>query len=207
MVTDLPNRDAGAGASEREYETLLRKMAGGDWLAYQDLFDRFLPRLSYYLRPLARGSNIDCLDVIQDIFLVVWEKRESLYLIKSFDQYLFSMARNRFLDLLRKEKRETRLRERYASTKDDESSAMPYDELVYKQFHEKAAEAIMKLSPKLKRVFLMSTQEDLTLDQIAQLLMLPKGTIKKRLWMANTQIKEYLKVHADWLLVLALIFF
>lgn len=206
MVTDFPNSDTHTDASESEDAVYLRSIASGDWTAYKDLFNRYLPRLTYYLRPLTHGSNVDCRDVIQDIFLVVWEKRESLYVIKSFDQYLFRMARNRFLDLLRKEQRENKLHERYASVRPAGVST-PDDDLLCQQFHEKAAEAIRNLSPKLREVFLMSNQEDMTLDEIAARLMLAKDTIKKRLWTANTRIKEYLRVRADWLLVIFFYFF
>jgi RNA polymerase sigma factor (sigma-70 family) len=206
MISDHPYRHTGERFAEKEHDALLRKIANGDPLAYQELFDKCLPRLTRYLRPLTQGSNIDCLDVIQDIFLVVWEKRESLFLIKSVEQYLFRMARNRFLDLLRKEKRQDQLLTQYTSFKDN-VGPVPHDDLVYKQFHEKACEAIMKLTPRLKHVFLMSTHEDMSIDQIAHALGLPKDTIKKRLWMANTQIKTYLKIHADWLLIIFLYFF
>ncbi len=206
MVTDFPYRDTQTDTSEGEEAVFLRRIANGDWTAYQDLFNRYLPRLTYYLQPLAQGSNVDCLDVIQDIFLVVWEKRESLYIIKSFDQYLFRMARNRFLDLLRKEQRENKLREQYASVR-PAGVPMPDDDLLFQQFHEKAVEAIRNLSPKLRDVFLMSNQEDMSLDEIAARLMLPKETIKKKIWMANSRIRESLRIHADWLLVIFLYFF
>lgn len=205
VVTDLPNRNAGAGTSESEQDISLRKIADGDWYAYQKLFDRYLPRLTYYLRPLSAGSNVDSHDVIQDIFLVVWERRETLYLVKSMDQYLFRMARNRFLDLLRKEQRENKLRERYASIR-AATTPTPDDDLLYQQFHEKAVEAIHGLSPKLRDVFLMSHQDDMSLDEISCAMSLPKDTVKKRLWMTNTRIREYLRLYADWLFAFFIIF-
>ena len=84
---------------------------------------------------------------------------------------------------------------------------MPDDDLLYQQFHEKAVEAIRNLSPKLRSVFLMSNHDDMSLDEIARALMLPKDTIKKRLWTATARIKAYLRLHADFLPLLFFTFF
>lgn len=184
---------------------LLKLVAEGDRAAYGELFNHYLPKLAYYLEPLTTASGIDYQDIIQEIFLAVWEKRENIPVVRSFDRYLFRMAKNRFLDLLRKERSTAVLMQAYSHLHKEEVP-VPADLLLFEQYRETAVEAIAGLSPKLKSVFTMSTEHELSLDQIAQQLSIPKETVKKRLWMATTRVKSYLKRHAHLLLGLGIFF-
>lgn len=185
---------------------LLKLVAEDDRPAYRELFDHYLPKLVYYLQPLTAASGIDYQDIIQDIFIAVWEKRKNLQVVRSFNSYLFQMARNRFLDLVRKERSATALIQAYSHLRKDEAPN-PADQLLFEQYRETAVEAIAGLSPKLKSVFTMSTEHELSLDQIAQQLSLPKETVKKRLWMATSRVRNYLKRHTQLVVSGFVIFF
>ncbi|HUQ66624.1 MAG TPA: sigma-70 family RNA polymerase sigma factor [Flavitalea sp.] len=178
---------------------LLQQVAAGSQEGYRQLFEQYLPKLVFYLEPLCAGSNssIDYQDVIQDIFLQLWEKKETLTAIRSFDHYLFRMAKNRFLDLLRKETSNQKSARRYVFVKKDGHALLPEDKILFDEYHQHAQAAIESLSPKLKTVFILSTQEDKSLDEIAEMLELSKETVKKRLYMARKFIQEYLRQHTD----------
>lgn len=205
MNTSDAYNTANNSFSHEELQTL-QNIAAGDGHTYNILFQKFLPKLVYYLEPLTAGTGIDHQDIIQDIFLTIWEKKETLTAIKSFEQYLFRMAKNRFLDLLRKEDSVQQLYKRYGQIKGNESAPMPEEQYLFGQYHERAQEAIRQMSPKLQTVFVMSTQEDLSLDEISSALELPKETVKKRLWLAGNFIRDYLRKHADWAVVFVGVF-
>ena len=185
---------------------LLQKISQGDWEAYAQLFNYYLPKLSQYLHPFVNGSKEDTEEAIQEVFLRIWEKRDTLLAIRSFDSYLFRMAKNKLLDLLDKRKGIRTLHKGYASTRDT-FHTQPEQRLAYAEYHATAQKAIDQLSPKLQQVFLLHAREELSLDEIADQLRLPKETVKKRLYLANTAIKNYLRTHAEWLLVWASFFF
>lgn len=198
--------DHPAFVTEKE-PALLKLVAEGDRAAYRELFDHYLSKLVYYLQPLTEASGLDYQDIIQDVFIAIWEKRENIAIVRSFDRYLFRMAKNRFLDLYRKERSAAQLVYAYSHIRKEEVP-LPADHLLFEQYREAAARAIAGLSPKLKSVFMMSNEYNLSLDQIARRLELPKETVKKRLWMANMAVKNYLKGHMQLLLLLGLeIFF
>lgn len=170
---------------------LLLKVAEGDRQAYALLVSHYAPRLHYYLQPLVNNNLQDTEDILQEVFLSLWTKKERLPLIRSLDQYLFRMAKNRFLDLLRKENSRQQFAEQYKLRSGESSS--PYEHTLYAQYSAEAARAIGKLSEKLRVVFLLSTQEDLSIDEIATALALPRETVKKRLYLATRQVRADLK--------------
>jgi RNA polymerase sigma factor (sigma-70 family) len=181
---------------------MLSKIAEGDASAYGELFKRYLPKLMYYLRQLVTDLPVEAQDVVQDVFLLIWENKEKLLLIKSFENYVMRMARNRFLDVLRKENAIGRLHEKYKHFTSSITTTSLEEQLVFNEYHETAIAAISKLSPKLQPVFLMRTDADMNIDQIAGALGLPRETVKKRLYLAGQFIREYLKKNADWIIII-----
>jgi RNA polymerase sigma-70 factor (ECF subfamily) len=177
---------------------LLRCIAEGDWDAYTRLFNYYLPKLSQYIYPFTCESRQDTEEVIQEVFLKIWEKKEFLSGIKSFDSYLFRMAKNKVIDLLRKQKAGKILSLRYYELKNG-APIQPENEIVYNEYQGVAKMAITQLSPKLQEVFIMRTQEEFSLDEIASKLHIPKDTVKKRLYLATTFVKAFLRKHAEWI--------
>ncbi|HSZ85667.1 MAG TPA: RNA polymerase sigma factor [Puia sp.] len=194
------------GASDNPDETiLLQRVSEGDWNAYTDLFNYYMPKLSAYIFPFTGQSVPDTEEIIQEVFLKIWEKRETLVVIRSFDSYLFRMAKNKLIDII-DQRRAMRKRDlHYTSLKEDATQTNPEEELHYQEYATIAQKAIDSLSPKLKSVFLLSTQEELSLDEIAQRLSIPKETVKKRLYLAGRSIKNFLKQNGDWIGILGIL--
>jgi len=185
---------------------LLQKVSEGDWDAYTDLFHFYLPKLSQYIYPFTNQSREDTEEVIQEVFLKIWEKRETLPMIRSFDHYLFRMAKNKLLDLLDKRKSVRNLHTKYVANK-PLTHTEPEQGLLYAEYRIIAQKAIDQLSPKLQSVFLLSSEEQLSLDEIAGRLDLPKETVKRRLYEARNSIRYYLRRNAEWLTVSTLCIF
>lgn len=179
---------------------LLQHVSDGNAQAYVQLFEKYLPLLSNFLFPFAKQCEVETEDIIQDIFLKIWEKRETLIAIRSFDRYLFRMAKTRVIDLLRHQQVKRRFRTRYAEMKEPATPATgPEDILQYAHYNAAAQKAIDSLTPKLREVFALSTEKDLSLDEIAEKLSISKDAVKKRLYTANAAIKNYLKEYGEWL--------
>ncbi len=181
---------------------LIHQVSEGNWDAYTSLFNYYLPKLSQYIYPFANQSMADTEEVIQEVFLKIWEKREMLLHVRSFDHYLFRMARNKLLDLIEKNRSSRNLHAKYARTRETAYNATEQS-LLYAEYHALAQEAIGLLSPRLQTVFLLSSQNELSITEIADKLALPRETVKKRLYLASNSIKNYLRSHAEWIGLLA----
>ncbi|HVU84203.1 MAG TPA: sigma-70 family RNA polymerase sigma factor [Puia sp.] len=195
-------------SSHADEQLLLKSISEGSWDAYTHLFNRYLPKLSLYIYPFANQSREDTEEVIQEVFLKIWEKREHLSAIRSFDHYLFRMAKNKLVDLLDKRRSIKDLHKKYAASRGS-FHCEPEQDLIYSEYQETAKKAIEELSPKLRTVFFMSTRDELSLDEIASRLHLPKETVKKRLYLAGAFIRNYLRIKAEWLglLIISMLLF
>jgi len=181
-----------------EEQLLLKSISEGSWEAYTHLFNSYLNKLSQYIHPFVDRSRQDTEEVIQEIFLTLWERRATLSSIQSFDRYLFRMAKNKVIDLLAKRRSIKHLHLKYGASQQI-SHCEPEQDLIYEEYRETAKKAIDELSPKLRTVFFMRTQNELSLDEIANQLQLPKETVKKRLYLAGAFIRNYLRIKAEWL--------
>ncbi|MBN9384798.1 MAG: sigma-70 family RNA polymerase sigma factor [Chitinophagaceae bacterium] len=179
-------------------QLLLKNISEGSWESYTSLFNIYLDKLSQYIYPFVNQSREDTEEIIQEVFLKIWERREHLSSIRTFDQYLFRMAKNKLIDLLAKRRSIKDLHKKYAASR-QASHCEPEQDLIYAEYQETAKKAIEELSPKLRTVFFMSTRDELSLDEIASRLRLPKETVKKRLYLAGAFIRNYLRIKAEWL--------
>ncbi len=190
-------------ATERE---VLRLCANGDRDAYAFLYTRYLPVLSRYLY-LFNRSKEDNEEIIQEVYLRIWENKEALREVQSFRAYLFRVAKNLLLDSLRRQQTELRILKLIAPASED-CYQRADDDLCYEQYQEVAREAIGKLTAKRRQIFELRTQEGLSLDEISGKLNISKNVVKKQFYTASDFVKTYLRNHGEmtlgWLVVLGI---
>ena len=144
---------------------------------------------------VARGvlrNNADAEDVAQEAVLRAYRRFARLRDRDRFRAWLvriaFRIALDRAKSANRREQRETlwaQLQPR-ASTEDLAASS---------EFDEHLARALNDLSPKLRLVLLLAAMEGYTLDEVAEMLRVPIGTVKSRLFDARKQLAEKLQCH------------
>ena len=144
---------------------LLQKTAEGSREAYTALYTHYYSGL-YRFVSFIIDSHEDTEEIIQDIFLKIWVKRETLIGIKSFDNYLFRMAKNRIYDTTRQSKIRLGLARQIGGLMQDNDDST-HNRLIFQEYHAIAEEAINLLQPRKKRIFLMNAQEEMTAREIA----------------------------------------
>jgi RNA polymerase sigma-70 factor (ECF subfamily) len=183
-------------------QSLLQKTAEGSREAYATLYSHYYPGL-YRFVSFVILSHEDTEEIIQDVFLKIWLKRETLIGIRSFDYYLFRMAKNRIFDAARQN--QTRLQlARQIGVQMQEGTDSTYNEVIFQEYHAIAQEAINQLSPQKKKMFLMYTRDEMTAREIAEVEGISRMAVKKQLYEAIHFIKDHLRRHAEWLLLLCL---
>src|ERR1700744_1690036 len=76
---------------------LLQEAAGGSREAYAMIYQHYLPKLYKYLFDILRSKQ-DTEEILQDLFLKLWEKKEELAKVTTLNSYLFRVARNRLMN-------------------------------------------------------------------------------------------------------------
>jgi RNA polymerase sigma-19 factor, ECF subfamily len=178
---------------------LLQQMADGSQDAFSMLFRHYQPKVYYYLLPFTEDSGHPPEEIIQDIFLRIWSKRASFVGIQSFEYYLYRMARNRLMDIYRSEKSRQKNESVYNQVFDSQNNRTE-NEVEFREYHDIALKAINELPERRRQIFELSTQQDLSLDEIAARLDLSKDVVKKQLYLANRSIRDYIRRHGDMLI-------
>lgn len=182
---------------------LIRRCVNGDRSAFSTLYSHYAPLLYRLLYPLTHESRHDAEEIIQDVFLSVWEKKELLPAIRNFKPFLFRMARNKLVDLRRK--KEVKRRAAGNLEKLSESTVVsPEDDALYIEYHSYAMKAIAALPPRQRQIFDLRMSEDLSLDEIAVQLQISTHAVKKNLYTAIRAVKEQLRNNPDWFVLFLL---
>ena len=162
-----------------------------DRSAFVDLFQSFAPRVKSYVMGLGLGPSAAD-DLVQDIMLTVWRRAEQYDPVKAAaSTWIFTIARNRRIDMFRRENR----------PEFDPNDPMlvpeperPADsELAIRQESENLRRAVATLPKEQAEMLRLAFFEDLSHGHIAAKLSLPLGTVKSRLRLALGKLRSQLK--------------
>jgi RNA polymerase sigma-70 factor (ECF subfamily) len=176
------------GSTEREAKAMAEGLRRRDPELLDRLILQFQYRLYRYLVHLT-GSQETAEDLFQETWIRVLEKGH-LYNGKSrFEAWLFAIARNLFIDLVRR-----RAPVSLDQLIDPESSdpveiplsetVLPAERLIRDEEKQQMASALGRLPAAYREVLVLRFQEDLALDEIASIVAAPLSTVKSRLYRA-----------------------
>jgi RNA polymerase sigma-70 factor, ECF subfamily len=157
-----------------------------DWMhpaAHEALFRTFAPSLSAFLARYV-GSQAVAEDLVQDLFLAIWADRERLRVAGSVRTYLFTAARNRALNYLKRERLAGRFRAEWMDTADP--SAPGESDLLTALAIQRALDA---LPPRRRRIFALRRIADLSHTQIATRLGISVKTVEVQMGRAIKSLK------------------
>lgn len=180
---ESPSREALADA----VEAIAQK---ADRQAFALLFRHFAPKIKGYVLKLG-ANNAEAEEVAQDAMLTVWRKAASFDRAQaSVSTWIFTIARNRRIDIIRKEKR-PEFDPSDPMLVPDEAIA-PDDALSVSERQERLAAAIQSLPPEQLDLVREAFYKAKTHAEIAELTKLPLGTVKSRLRLAFGRLRRVL---------------
>ena len=187
---------------ERE---MLDRCAAGERQAYACLYNLYLEELYRYVYLFTKSRELSE-EIVQDVFVKVWEKKEGLAMVGMFKAYVFKMARNQVMDHYRRQQAEFRF-QTLSAPFTEESNDQTDSDLIYGQYYQIAQEAINRLPEKRKEIFELKTTTELSLDEIATKLNISKSVVKKQLYAATDFVKRYLRQHGEVITDMVIILF
>lgn len=174
---------------ERDEETalLVKVREHGDRDAFRRLFEMLAPRINSHLR---RGgmAPADAENLLQDVFLVVWRKAALFDArLASARTWIFTLVRNRRIDLERAAQRDQRLVADYARS---DGGAESYEvDLMAQAFGARIGAMLGELPPEQREVLLKCYVEGKSQREIAEECGLPIGTVKSRARLAFERVR------------------
>jgi len=183
--------------STYEEKDLLQEVAAGNAASFTELFYRWQPFLATHIHRITESVPVTE-EIVQDVFLKIWESREALAGIRSFKAYLLVVSKNMAINAFKKMAREFQQLERYrveSITPAEDSSAALYSLI---------DEAIDQLSPRQKEVYLMHRHQRMTYQEIAAELGIGRESVKTHLQLAVHGISKYVHLKLALCIIFAL---
>lgn len=173
---------------------LLRQLSQGSEDAFRALFYAYRDKLYTYIVKLS-GSEKEAEDTVHDVFLKLWTKRADLPEIDNLNAYLYSIARNMSINLFRRMAKETLILSEIGREQGLETGFEGEDRITHAELLATIKEAVDKLTPHQRQVFLMSRQQELKIAEIAERLNIAEQTVKNRITEALKLLREDIGRH------------
>jgi RNA polymerase sigma-70 factor (ECF subfamily) len=190
QVSDFQRIRPPVTPADGEYDRLIEAVAlRRDREAFARLFEHFAPRLKAYLMKAGAPAGA-AEDFAQDAMLTGWRKAELFDSAKArAATWIFTIARNRRLDVLRQDARRTPMPEIELSQDEPER---PDQILSMSQDAARLKTAMARLSADQIEVLRLAFFQDNPHSEIARLLNLPLGTVKSRIRKAMIKLRTLL---------------
>ena len=169
---------------------LLKLVAAGDENAYRELFHRHWDNVYSVALVLTKSVEL-AEDMVQDIFLKIWQKREQFTEVERFEDYLFIMARNHIYTELKKKARDDQFKQQVHQYFDSGINNAEI-QLLTKETQVQINKAIDQLTPQQQLVYRMSREQGLSHEEIAEKLNISRNTVRNHIVQSLKQIREYL---------------
>lgn len=172
---------------------LLQQVAEGNEMAFRQIFDAYHHVLGAHVFRLT-DSMETAEEVVQDVFIKMWDNREALKDVRNFKAYLFVVSRNQALNALKKSLREQKHHQKWQTEQQLSESPDNHEPVI--NHYNLLDQAISQLPPQQQKVYLMSRHERLKYAEIAIKMDLSRETVKKYLQLAVAFISTYLRENA-----------
>lgn len=169
----------------------IQPLRQGDPVAFESLFRAFAPGLCTFVARYVESRSV-AEDLVQDLFLTLWRKREDIEIDGTVDLYLFGAARNRALNYLRHQRVEERFRTTVLGRSDAHLSLREGEILELLEVQE----AIDTLPARCRLIFSMHHQQGLTYAEIARSLGLSIKTVETQMGRALKALRAWILAHA-----------
>ncbi len=174
---------------------LLQRIAESDDASFAKLYEAYSDSLCQFVLKYVKSKEFSN-DIIQEVFIRIWEHRNELHTIDSFKAYLFTIARNLTLNFLKRASKENTVKAEIARNyKPVDSNAE--DRLLSNQYRQFIEEVLQSLPAQTRTVFRLCREEEKSYDEVASCLGISRSAVKKHIVRSHKFFKERMLDHPD----------
>lgn len=183
---------------------ILSGLIDGDVHAFEQVYHLYSARLYGKLLKLVKSES-DAREILQDVFLILWQHRETIDPEKSFRSFIFKIAENKVYDFFRKAARDKNRQSQLIALSTDnylfiEESRSADQSLAILQ------KAIDDLSPQRKQVFRLCKLEGKSYKEVSELLEISVSTISDHIVKGTKSIRDYFEKNKHSLALIGMLF-
>lgn len=182
---------------------LIRRVLDGDQEAFADLMARNEKQV-YNLCLRMAGDPEDARDLTQESFLKAWRGLQFYKSECSFSTWLYRLSTNVCIDHLRSRKRKGAVSLSVTDEGGEETELeipdaepLPEQQIIHREERQAIAAAMNRLEEEYRTVLTLRVVEELSYEQIAEVLDLKAGTVKSRIARARIKLKKILQENGN----------
>lgn len=180
---------------------IVKRFSEGDADAFDLIYRQYSKKLYQFAKGLVKDQD-QAKDLVQEVFINLWEKRESVDLNLNFENYLFTISYNSIRKFFRKRAMETKVMYQLLQKSPKKMEGID-STLIYNELLDLANQTIENLPPKRKAVYKLSRQEGMRIKEIARKLNISTRTAENHL----ARALKYLKTELAEDSILTILFF
>ena len=169
---------------------ILYMVKDGCKLAFEMLYRQYKSKVYWRIRSKIDDRTV-AEELMQDVFIKIWEKRADLDLEKPFIAYLYCIANSRMIDFFRKAKRDRHMRENLQQI-GTEISEEPMESELSRNEGEFLLNAIQQLSPQRKKIFMLCKLEGKSYEEVSTMVGVSTSTISDHIVKATKTLRNQL---------------
>jgi RNA polymerase sigma-70 factor (ECF subfamily) len=184
-----------AYSPEESEDTVLihRFLHSGDQQTFRDLVERHLPSIRRLLYTLFNGQREEMEDAEQEIILSLFLGLKDFHFRSSFRTYFYRLARNRGIDCLRRQRSRERALTRLGLGLLNSESPGPEEQALRREEVRSLLNVFQNLPSRDRQLVLMKEVDGFAIDEIAEILAVPPGTVKSRLHRARAKLARIIR--------------
>jgi len=182
-------------------QELLTRLKNGDILAFDYVYEMYSHKLfSFVFKILKNEAEVD--DIVQEVFVKIWESRNKLEDYKLLNSYIFTIAYNNSIDLIRKRISNNKYLEHLKNSASINLTPTIISQIEFNELNNKVEKLICNLPDRQKQVYLLQREDCLTYPEIAEKLGISKNTVENHM----VKALKYLRQNIDNSLLINMLF-
>lgn len=177
----------------------IEKIRDGDTRAFENLFLEFYAPLCRFAWQYVRDNSI-AEEIVQDVFLKLWQTRENWEPRGSIRSYLYIAVKNRALDIIKHKKIEDNYIVEQIQSSNNKGQAVD-DILHEKEFYKEAQKAITQLPERCRLVYILHRRDELSYNEIAEILDISVKTVESQMSRALRMLRKHLSHYLPLVLI------
>lgn len=177
---------------------VIRQVRNGDKAAFELLYKRYWRKV-YNFTNLYLASAIDIEEVVQEVFIKIWEARAFVDETKNFEGFLFIVTRNLIFNRSRSSFNEAFYQMTVLESVADSHNVE--DELIASDLHNHLNMLLEMLPPRQREVFQLSRQEHLTYKEISLRLQISEKTVEHHISNVLKFLKRNLELYSIFVML------
>ena len=172
-------------------EQLMQFIQRGKEAAFEELYQRYGRRMYSYFYKMLGQNEARANDFTQELFMKIVEKPQAYNTQMTFSTWFYTLASNLCKNEYRKLNNRQKAYNQHSNINSEVtiSTQINYDQIA---FEERLDIALEQLSETQRECFILRYKEELSIDEISQIIHCPEGTVKSRLFYATKKLNELL---------------